>query len=78
VVDFDDSGGLFPLGLDTAAMHKVCKWRCKEAVDVFFLDCVLAQKCNQNEYDFLCEAGCVAKSVNLADAVEVGKHGISC
>jgi hypothetical protein len=71
VVDFNDSGGLFPLGLDTAAMCEVHKWHCKEAVDVFFPDCVLAQKCNQNEYNFLHKAGRMAKSVNLADAAEV-------
>jgi heme-binding NEAT domain protein len=42
-----------------------------KAVDVFFLDRILAQKHNQNEYYFLHEAGHMAKSVNLADAAEV-------
>jgi hypothetical protein len=69
--DFDDSGGLFPLGSDTAAMCKVHKWHHKEAADVFFPYHILAQKHNQNEYNFLHKAGHMAKSVNLADAVEV-------
>jgi hypothetical protein len=53
-------------------MCEVCKWHCKE--DVFFLDRVLAQKCNQNEYNFLRKAGHMAKSVNLA----VGQSVLRC
>jgi hypothetical protein len=52
-------------------MREVRKWRRREAADTFFPDHVLTQKRNQNEYDFLRDAGRVVKKADLTDASEV-------
>jgi hypothetical protein len=67
----DDPEGLFPLASDTTSMHKVHKWRHREAADTFFPDHVLTQKHNQNKYNFLHDARQVVKKADLTDVLEV-------